>query len=144
MDPSEFKNAKLPNGDYHFTVMNIFEKDKDGFPLVDGSNAPKIRLQLKLKSLTSGGNVFEELVASEKMAWKTKSFADSVGMPSMYSSSKFDTDSLKGLTGQCKLKENKWTGTDGKVRENQQVEFLPALVEGEEVKEDLMDQEIPF
>jgi hypothetical protein len=87
----------LDEGVYDFEVLTAnFRNSKSGNPMIE----------LKLRVWGNDGKdylVFDYLVATSKMMWKTKHFCDSVGLSKEYEASKFSEELCPGKCGKASI-----------------------------------------
>jgi hypothetical protein len=94
--------AMLPEGEYDFTI------DKATDTVSRTSGAPMIAVEMTVFSDRGDRKIKDWLM--EKMAWKLKHFAASVGMAQAYESGALDAQALVGRSGKLKLKKGKANG----------------------------------
>ncbi len=87
----------LDDGVYDFEVMTAnYRTSSTGNPMIE----------LKLKVWDQAGKeyfVFDYLVATSKMMWKTKHFCDSVGLSKEYETKKFSENLCPGKSGKVSI-----------------------------------------
>ncbi len=136
----------IPKGEYAFEVLEAEEKtSKKGNDM--------IALKVGIDYNNSLRGVFDYLVDIDSMAYKTRHFADTVGMLAEYEKGALNAESLIGLTGKCRLDIQPADSTyEAKNVIKDYVkrkpgEEAPAMPEHDPIKSgarDKMDDEIPF
>ena len=86
----------IPKGEYIFEVLEADEKTSK-------SGNDMIALKLGVVYNDSVRGIFDYLVDIDSMAFKTRHFADSVGLLAEYEKGSLDAGALVGLTGKCKI-----------------------------------------
>ena len=86
----------IPKGEYPFEVLSAEEKTSKS-----GNDMIALKIGVAYNDATRG--VFDYLVDLESMAYKTRHFADSVGLLADYEKGSLDADKLPGLTGKCRI-----------------------------------------
>lgn len=94
--------AMLPEGEYDFTI------DKATDTVSKTSGQPMIAVEMTIFSDRGDRKIKDWLM--EKMAWKLKHFAASVGMGQAYENGALDAQALVGRSGKLKLKKGKANG----------------------------------
>lgn len=109
----------LPDGIYDFVVIEAkFKYSQSGNPMI----------ALKIRIIHEGQefNVFDYLIATKMMAWKTKHFCDSTGLQKEYAEGHFNERLAAGRRGTCAIKSvparPKNDGTGGMYNAKNEVE----------------------
>jgi hypothetical protein len=92
-------------GPAKFSVRMVYDKDREGQPLVSKSTGqPMLKLELFVTdSRGTKAVVYEHLTRA--MGWKVKAIGDCLSLPSIYNASgAFNPNLLVGKEGQCLLK----------------------------------------
>lgn len=84
----------LPEGIYDFAVM----ESKFGY---SGAGNPKIDLKLRIIHEGKEFNVYDTLVGTKNMIWKTKHFCESSGLEADYLAGTFDEHKPLNRRGTC-------------------------------------------
>lgn len=102
-DTGRVETRILAEGEAHFIVKSIFEKDQQGNDLTTVGGDPKIRVLLTVTDKTGQkGAVWHDI--SSKMAWAVAGLCNAVGMPQLYAPGRpLNTSSLVGLDGKCMI-----------------------------------------
>jgi|GEM_PF-4842117 len=140
------KTMLLEPGLASFTVKAIYDTNRDGSPKVTADGTPKISLGLQVTdNKRQSSFIYDDI--SEKMGWKIKQIATSVGKAHLYDKKGFfNPDDLIACSGQCVL-INK-DSNNGKSYTNID-KYLPSTVQEEnsiyvDVKSTDDDQDLPF
>ncbi len=86
----------LPDGIYDFAVIESkFKFSQNGNPMIE----------LKLRIIHEGQefNVFDNLIATKMMTWKTKHFCETTGLEKEYLAGKFNEHLCGGKRGTCAI-----------------------------------------
>lgn len=86
----------LPDGIYDFAVLESKFK-------YSGSGNPMIELKLQIIHEGEQYNVFDNLIGTKNMAWKTKHFCETTGLEKEYVDGKFDEHSCPKRRGTCAI-----------------------------------------
>lgn len=86
----------IPKDEYAFEVLEAEEKTSK-------SGNDMIALKLGIDYNNSLRGVFDYLVDIDSMAYKTRHFADAVGLLAEYEKGNLNAEELVGLTGKCKI-----------------------------------------
>jgi hypothetical protein len=84
----------LPDGTYNFEVIESKLK-------YSNSGNAMIALTLKIIHEEKDHNVFDYLVGTKNMAWKTKHFCEATGLESQYVAKQFNEHLAAGRRGKC-------------------------------------------
>lgn len=99
----------LRPGIAEFKIIEAYDTDNTGAPLVSKSGNAMLKIALRLKDCKGNdGVVYDYIVNSAQ--WKINQLCKSLGRPAWYKEGKINTASLKGLYGQCELKEDTYNG----------------------------------
>lgn len=95
--------AMLPEGEYDFTVDKAEDKISKKGREAGATESDMIQVDLTIFSDRGDRKIKDWLM--EKMAWKLKHFAFSVGLGAAYESGDLDASSLVGRSGKVMLKK---------------------------------------
>lgn len=110
----------LPEGDYSFTVEKFERARHTGSDKVPPCN--KAVLTLSVTDGTHSGTVMVNLFLYSKFEWKLCQFFTAIGQRKHGEAIRMNWNAVPGAAGVCKVKIRKWTGTDGKERESNEVD----------------------
>lgn len=96
--------ALIADGVYQFEVMEVHDVDKYGVKLCDKDGNDMSKLKLKIWDKNGRERVvFTNLFSDGRMAFRTRHFADSIGMIEEYENDDFDTSDTLCRTGWCQI-----------------------------------------
>lgn len=109
----------LPEGDYHFTVKKFERARHSGSEKIPACN--KAILTVSVSSAEASGDVLTNLFLHSKFEWKLCQFFTSIGQRKHGEAMRMNWGAVPGATGICHVGIRKWTGSDGKERENNEI-----------------------
>lgn len=113
VNPNEFNVYKvLAEGEATFKVKSVFDKDKDGYDLVDKNGLPKLKIVLNVTDSKGNVSLIDDYLTGSWPA-RIHEFALGVGLPGLYNAAgSLDTSKLLGLTGGCIVKTDVYNGKE--------------------------------
>lgn len=109
----------LPEGDYLFSVAKFERARHNGSEKIPPCN--KAVLTLSLRGPEGSGTVQTNLFLHSKFEWKLCQFFTSVGQRRHGEVLRMNWGAVTGASGYCHVGVRKWTGTDGKEHESNEV-----------------------
>lgn len=116
-DGSPFK--VLPEGDYLFFVTKFERARHSGSEKIPACN--KAVLTLSLKGPEGSGTVQANLFLHSKFEWKLCQFFTAIGQRKHGETMRMNWGAVSGATGYCHVGIRKWTGSDGKEHEGNEI-----------------------
>lgn len=129
----------LPEGDYNFTVKKFERARHGGSEKIPACN--KAVLTVAIFNAGASGEVQTNLFLHSKFEWKLCQFFTSIGQRKHGEAMRMNWGAVPGATGVCHVGIRKWTGSDGKERESNEItefydpEKAPEIPEGQDVQE---------
>lgn len=112
----------LPEGDYTFEVQRLDKEFYQGASEKIGNGCPTAVLGLVIRTPQGAASVQDKLYLCKNMEWKLSSFFRAIGQKQHGKTFKMDFSKVIGAEGKCRLKVEKWIGSDGKERSSNRVD----------------------
>lgn len=109
----------LPEGDYSFTVKKFERARHSGSEKIPSCN--KAILTLSVVNGEAAGEVQTNLFLHSKFEWKLCQFFTSIGKRKHGEAIRMNWGAVPGAGGVCHVGIRKWTGSDGKDRESNEI-----------------------
>ena len=114
----------LPEGDYRFTVTRFERARHSGSEKIPACN--KAVLTLSVSGPEASGEVQTSLFLHSKFEWKLCQFFTAIGQRRPGEAMRMNWGAVPGSSGMCRVGVRKWTGNDGKEREEKRhIEHAP-------------------
>ncbi len=109
----------LPEGDYAFTVKKFERARHSGSEKIPACN--KAILTLAVSGPAASGEVTTNLFLHSKFEWKLCQFFTAIGQRRHGEAMRMDWGAVPGAAGVCHVGVRKWTGSDGRERESNEI-----------------------
>lgn len=109
----------LPEGDYSFRVKKFERARHGGSEKIPPCN--KAVLTITVCNSEASGDVQTNLFLHSKFEWKLCQFFTAIGQRRHGEAIRMNWGAVPGSTGTCKVGVRKWTGTDGKEHESNEI-----------------------
>lgn len=109
----------LPEGDYRFTVKKFERARHSGSEKIPACN--KAVLTVSVSSGEASVDVLTNLFLHSKFEWKLCQFFTAIGQRRHGEAMRMNWGAVPGAGGVCHVSVRKWTGNDGKERENNEI-----------------------
>lgn len=109
----------LPEGDYNFIVKKFERARHGGSEKIPACN--KAILTVAVFNEGAQGEVQTNLFLHSKFEWKLCQFFTAIGQRKHGEAMRMNWGAVPGATGVCHVGVRKWTGSDGKERESNEI-----------------------
>lgn len=109
----------LPEGDYRFSVKKFERARHNGSEKIPACN--KAVLTLAIANGEASGEVQTQLFLHSKCEWKLCQFFTAIGQRKHGEVMRMNWGAVPGAAGVCHVGVRKWTGSDGKEREGNDI-----------------------
>ena len=109
----------LPEGDYVFSVTKFERARHPGSEKIPPCN--KAVLTLRVQGPQGSGAVQTNLYLHSKFEWKLCQFFTAIGQRKHGQAVRMDWGAVPGASGYCHVGVRKWTGSDGREREGNEI-----------------------